>query len=72
MLVDEIYIERTDAESEKEIFVACLNEPTCLNPSIQGKGDGHWAVMVGWASQEDRDRFKETLEERFPGWTTWR
>lgn len=72
MLVDEIYIERTDAESEKAIFVACLNEPTCLNTSIQGKGDGHWVVMVGWASQEDRDRFKESLEERFPGWTTWR
>lgn len=72
MLVDEIYIERTDAESEKEIFVACMNEPTCLNPSIQDKGDGHWVVMVGWASQEDRDRFKKSLEERFPGWTTWR
>ena len=72
MLVDEIYIERTDAESEKEIFVACMNEPTCLNPSIQDKGDGHWVVMVGWASQEDRDRFKENLEERFPGWVSWR
>lgn len=71
-LFNEIYIERTDAEEEKAVFEACLNDPTCIEPVFEPKGDGHYCVMVGWGSYDDRDKFRRLLEKKFPGWVTWR